>query len=749
MSKFLSFLRTYLTKHSRIVVPLVVFTGIISARITFPQVMQDFQFKIFDRFQMMKPRPHIASPVLIVDIDDQSLFKMGQWPWPRTYLAELVRRLQAAGAAAVVFDIVFAEADRTSPDNILSLWPKSPQLDAVQATISALPDHDKAFADALKEAPAVMGFPLTAAPNAARPKIKSGFGYAGPIPSGTLTTFWGAVPNLDLFEDAAQGIGTFTILADPDGIIRRVPLILSLADKIYPALPLEALRVAQKASNYIIKSVGGSGEAGSEENSGIVSIKTGNFVIPTDERGQLWLYDTGHVPERFLPVWKIFSQDFDTSVIDGKIIFLGTSAAGLKDIRATPLNPVTAGVEIHAQLAEQILNGQYLLRPDWAAGAEFLYLAVFGLMLIVIMNTAPAVWCAVIGLGAILFSIIFSWYAYESLHWLLDPVFPSISTLVIYLTSSLVHFLHTEFERRQIRNAFSRYMSPALVRKLAENPDQLKLGGEIKEMTVFFSDIRGFTTISEAFKPEELTTFMNEYLTPLTANILQHEGTIDKYIGDAVMAFWNAPLDNPRHGKCACRAALDIQTRLNEWNAKHQGSLLASGAPRPWIKTGIGINTGEACVGNMGSEQRFSYSVLGDSVNLAARFEGLTKIYGVNIIIGEQTQQSISDFASLEIDVIKVKGKNQAVRIFTLLGGPEYAADETFRKLVNLNQEMLLAYRARQWDEASLKAQACISLLQPQDFLNSLYALYLSRMIFFKTNAPPPDWDGITVFTEK
>jgi adenylate cyclase len=360
----------------------------------------------------------------------------------------------------------------------------------------------------------------------------------------------------------------------------------------------------------------------------------------------------------------------------------------LKDLRATPLNPRASGVDVHAQIAEQMFLGDFLERPDWAAGLEFTFLTLLGILLILILPKAGAIRCAVIAFLAIASAFGVCWYAFVRWHFLIDPVFPSFAVFGIYLASSFLNFLGTERERGQIRGAFGRYLSPALVERLAKNPGQLKLGGEIRPMTFLFMDIRNFTGIAENFTPEELTQFMNSFLTPMTDIILQRGGTIDKYMGDCIMAFWNAPFEDEDHALHACQSALVMQEFLRATPGFEN------------VRVGIGINTGNACVGNMGSEQRFDYTALGDEVNLASRIEGLSKNYGVTALMGQNTVVAAPGFATLEIDLIRVKGKTKSVKIFALLGDVGLESQPLFREVRGHFEKMLAAYRSQRWEEA-------------------------------------------------
>ena len=464
----------------------------------------------------------------------------------------------------------------------------------------------------------------------------------------------------------------------------------------------------------------------------------------------MWLHFTDEIPERTVAAWRLFSDDFQTSDVEGSMVVIGTSAAGLNDVRATPLNPVTAGALVHVQALEQMLLNYSLKHPDWSFGAEIIYIIILGTALIVLLPRFGALWCAVISVTTIGGAIAFSWYLFSEYRWLLDPIYPSAVILLVYLSASLLNFLRTESEKRQIRGAFSQYLSPALVEQLAEQPERLVLGGEMRDMTLLFADIRGFTTISEQFKgdPQGLTKLINRFLTPMTNMILDRHGTIDKYMGDCIMAFWNAPLDDPEHELHACNSALAMFSALESLNDEIKAEREAAGQKFFPLNIGIGLNSGECCVGNMGSDQRFDYSVLGDTVNLAARLEGQSKNYGVGIVIGEETKLSAPEYATIELDLIAVKGKLEAVHIFALLGDKEVGTKAEYKAFISTHNAMLEAHRSQRWDKTKELIAKCRE--QAEEFnLGVLYDLYDERTDQYIESPPPEDWHGVFVATSK
>ncbi len=728
--------------------PLVALGLALALRVAEPAGVQELQLRAFDGFQRLAPRPYTDVPVRIVDIDDASLARIGQWPWPRSEVAALVDQLFRMGAAVVVFDAVFAEPDRTSPARLLEGLTGLAVDANLRRDIEQLPDHDALLAKAFGAGRVVTGFVFTDEAGGREPRSTAGFSYGGD-PFTHLTRRNGTVVNLPDLEAAASGNGCFTVDPDLDGVHRRVPLLFAHEGALYPSLAAEAIRVATGAKSYAVKTAGSSGETSFGASTGITQLRIGTeFTIPTGPRGEIWVWYTSAVPGRSVPAWELLAGDVDPKQIEGNIVLVGTTAAGLRDIRATPLDPVSSGVSVHAQIIEQILLGEYVERPDWATGAELLYLLALGLLLALLIPRVGAVGTAALGAGGIAVAVALSWYAYRSWHWLLDPVYPGVAALGVYLVGSLQNYLHSEAQRRSVRNAFGRYLAPTLVDELAAHPDKLRLGGEIRDMTLLFCDVRGFTTISEQLDPQALTHLLNRFLTPMTDIILASRGCIDKYIGDCVMAFWNAPLDDAEHAVHACESALAMMKALEQLNVKLAEGDAVLGRPLAPLAVGIGINTGPCCVGNMGSDQRFDYSVISDEVNLASRLEGQSKTYGVSIVISEHTRVRAPHLACLEIDRIRVKGKTRPVRIYGLLGGEALASSDRFCELARAHDGMLAAYRGQRWEDAIAALAVCRRLAEDLA-LGDLYRLYEERVAAFRSVAPPPDWDGVYAASSK
>ncbi len=714
-----------------------------------PEMVQIWRSKAFDQYQIIQPRElppgGLPNGVTIVDIDEESLEQIGQWPWPRTLLAKMVDNLMKMGAIVIGFDVFFVEPDRMSPDKFAaSVSGLQPEL---AKQLKRLPSNDRVFALALKQGKVVLG----------QSGFQSKIGEGKKLPKGTPRAFKGGDPrsvivatpgmvgNIPILERFAAGRGMVTLKPESDGVVRRVPAIIGVEKEVYPALVIEMLRVAAGPSTYLVRSEKDVG-TGKVLVKDIVIAK--GFEIPTDPGGFIPVYYRPHDTDLYISAKDVIDGTAPLDRIKGNFILVGTSAAGLLDIRTSPIDAVLPGVEVHANMLETILSEQYLKRPLDSAGVEIVMALVAGLLMIILVPTIGAAWT--LGLLVVLFGGLtgYSWYEYTEKLTLVDVTYPNSSTFALYLLLTYTSYAKTMAEKKQVRGAFSQYLSPALVEQLAEEPDRLTLGGEMKDMTLLFADIRGFTTISEQFKtdPTGLTNLINRFLTPMTDMILSRQGTIDKYMGDCIMAFWNAPLDDLRHPQHACDSALSMFTALEGLNEEIKAEREAAGEPFFPINIGIGLNTGECCVGNMGSAQRFDYSVLGDAVNLAARLEGQSKTYGVGIVIGDLTQQAAPEYASVELDLLAVKGKSEAVRIFALLGDAEMAQSPEFQDFKAKHDIMIATYRSQDW-EGTRKLFA--EHRQLEGSLDVLYDLYEERMVEYELNPPGDDWDGVFVATSK
>ena len=712
-----------------LLIPFAIFISAIPVIDPF-NVFTSLRNSAFDTFQIISPRQsQTKDNILILDIDEKSLSEIGQWPWSRSVLSELVDQTNLS--AALAFDIVFAEADRTGSKELMNLYKKNN--DFVKS-LKGLPDNDDLFANSIKDHGTVV---LGAIPsNSLKNNFQMRFGLIqqGDDPRKFLREYKGIQTNLKILNSSSAGIGSMSI-GNNDSIIRKLPLFENISGSLVPSLSLELLRVAIGASTYQIKSSNASGETAFGEETGINHVKLGNLIIPTNPDGSVWI----HYPEvsvDSISVSDIIKQKYPKDFFKDKILIVGTSAPGLFDLRSTPLKNNVPGVKIIADLTDQILSGSFLQRPDWIFGLELFTgftLAILITIFIQFLGPIGGLSVFLIGNGISIFG---SFYIFENYLFLIDPISPLVICLISYLVITFFNFLFTELERRKVRNAFSQYMSPVMVEKLAQSNKSLKLGGERREMTFLFSDIRGFTAISEKYKddPESLTVLINSILTVLSDEVLDQDGTIDKYMGDCIMAFWNAPSEDPFHREKSIEAAFKMSEALNKLNE----NLDRKGENK--LSIGIGINSGECIVGNMGSEKRFDYTVLGDAVNLASRLEGQSGNYGMQIILGEETIKKISKDAYLqfELDLISVKGKSEPTSIFTVFNS--WNAEVAYEVFYEEHMDFLKNYRSKNWDKAKQHIDK-YRLSIPEFTL--YYTLFLNRIDELSKQSLPEDWSGI------
>ena len=760
------------------------------------------RIKTFDVYQRIAPRDIQQLPVGIVDLDEKSLHEIGQWPWPRTVIADLLNRLADAGAAGVAFDIVFPEYDRTSPDLVADVI-RGADAETLKK-LRALPRSEQHLANAMHRIRTVVGqvglntpLPEGKAPPSNKPSIRGVLGKGG-YPYDFINKYVSFMGNVPELEAAAAGHGIFSVAEEYDGVVRRVPLISRVDKEIRPALTIELLRTALGSKNIFVQ----------RDAAGVshIILQTAgeNFKIPTDAQGRIWVHfappDPFNTPNNtgrlYISASDIIKGRVPKEKMQGKFFIVGTSAVGLVDIRATPISGRLPGVEVHANILETIFaatnarhmeanetlqrlqaeaktNGMnpqsrefaelvnaeigkishddfYLKYPPIANSIECAMILFAGLfMTILIPRLGPMLTLTGIAMaGGGLVGL--SWYLYREELVLIDVTYPGVVTIALYSVLTFSNYMREAEEKKQVRGAFSQYLSPALVEQLADDPEKLQLGGETKQMTFLFCDVRGFTAISETFKsnPHGLTVLINRLLTPLTNVILSRNGTIDKYMGDCIMAFWNAPIDDADHAVHACESALAMFDALDVLNEERRLEAEEEGVPFLPLNVGAGLNTGECVVGNMGSEQRFDYSVLGDPVNLAARLESQSKNYGVKIIIGPETAEAGKDrFALLELDKIQVKGQSVGVDIFTLLGDSDKAADPQFIALKEKHDAMITAYRTQHWDDASELLSECRALSKGE--FSDLYDIYQERIEYYYEVPPPIDWDGVYIAETK
>ena len=734
-----------------------------------PNVVQLLRLKTFDYFQVLKPRaptPEKEQPIKVIDIDEKSLQSIGQWPWSRSTIAKMVQNLQDLGATIVAFDIVFAEPDRTNPSdivkNVIGLDPDT------KAKISKLRSNDEIFASVIRRPCPAYGRSRRDARcvvmgqthhdegadfkeyKKAKKKSIATRGTKGmkfPDVKKHVPRLDHLTRNIPILEQSSIGEGFFSLDSELDGIVRRIPTLFNYKDEVYTALSVEMLRVLFNKKTIFAR----------VSPAGMESLAvTEKFVMPTDARGRVWPYFSKYERSNYISAVDIINmrslpkKDLQKLIKDvrGRMTIVGTSAVGLKDIRNTPVDTRIPGVEVHAQVIESAAKRLYLKRPHYMNGAEWTILLIVGLLMVWLVPKVGAKWTLLLFVLMAGGSVGGAWYLFSEHRILFDPVYGTVSVFLLYSLLTYTGYAREEAQRRQTRDAFGKYLSPDMVARVANDPDSLVLGGEQRELTLLFSDVRGFTTISEQFTPVGLTGLINKLLTPLTNVILSHHGTVDKYMGDCVMAFWNAPLDDPDHARNACISAMEMLAEIAPLNERLEAEAKEEGRKHIPMQVGLGVNTGMGVVGNMGSDQRFDYSVLGDCVNMAARFEGQTKEYGVDILIGAETNEKAPGLATFEADLIQVKGKTIGVPIFVLLGDEKVAESEDFKKLKSCVDDMIKNYRAQNWEKAKASLQE--GRKNMKDFrVAGFFDLYEKRIAEYEEFPPPADWDGVFIATSK
>ena len=677
--------------------------------------------------------------IVIVDIDEKSLREIGRWPWNRAVMARLVQRLFGQDQiAALGFDVVFAEADHSSGLAQMEALVRGPLAGDASfgrrlAALREQLDYDARFANALRGQPVSLGYyfiprGLTASRSGVLPAPA-----LAPWPGLDADPAVGYGANIAALAQAAPSAGYFNMLADEDGTARRWDLLQQYRGRLYPTLAVSTLNEA----------------FGNEPITGGMTpvnflfwhwqqpwLSVAGLRLPMDAHCRVYIPYRAGRPFRYLSAADVLAGRVPASELENRIVLLGSTAPGLTDLRVTPFSNAFPGVEIHAQLIAGILDGTLRYGPVWGRFAATVAVLVLGLAMLAGLARFGPLGEGLLALGLLAILLLgYGWLWRQ--HWVL-PLAPPLATVAgMFLFNSAWGFFAEARAKRQITRLFGQYVPPQLAQEMSRDPGRYSMAGQSREMTVLFSDIRGFTDFSEKLPPEELAEVLNAYLSTMTRIVQAERGTIDKYIGDALMAFGNAPTDMPDHAHRAVAAALAMQAALPQLNEDFDR--------RGWphVRIGIGVNSGRMSVGNMGSEFRLSYTVMGDAVNLGSRLEGITKQYGVGILVTEATRSGAPDFLYRPIDVVRVKGKEQPVAIFEPLAAADQA-DVALQAKVDDFNAALACYRKRDWDGA----EAILLRLQAQQ-AEPLYAVYRERIARYRTEPPPVDWDGVYVYTSK
>jgi adenylate cyclase len=701
---------------------------------------------IYDaRLVLTMPRG-VDDRIVILDIDEKSLQELGHWPWSRDLLAKFIDKLFDQYQIAVVgFDVVFAEADYSSGIRVLDQFAKSELKEVAgfqQAYQKLRPqlDNDGLFAKSMKGRPVVLGYYLSNERGSRRiatipePVLPKGMFANRNI---NFTSWVGYGGNLVEFQQSAANAGHFNPFTDQDGIVRRVPMIAELDGAYYEALSLAVVRTLLGFP----KLEPGFTETGVMQGgySGLEWLRTGPLTIPVDEsvcalvpfRGDRYSFP-------YISISDVLADRVSPAQLKGRIALVGASASGLLDLRATPVNSVYAGVEVHANMIAGILDRKIPQRPPYMLGAEVMLLVGIGLLLAIMIPMLSAVWATLssfIALAAVTGLSILAW---SQAHTVLPLATSLLMILSLYVMNMAYGYFVESRSKRQFTELFGQYVPPELVDKMAQDPEKYSMEGKEEQLTVLFSDVRGFTSISESLSARDLTLYINDYLTAMSLVIRGNGGTLDKYIGDAIMAFWGAPVEDASHARNGVITMLGMQKRAAELNEEFR----AKGWPE--FKIGIGVNSGRMRVGDMGSKLRKAYTVMGDPVNLGSRLEGLTKQYGLGMLVGEETKKAVKDVVFREVDMVRVKGKDTAVAIYEPIG-MEGQVDKKVLDELKIWNQCLKQYRAQDWDQAELS----LMNLQRMNPDCALYVSYSEEVVKHRKNPPGPGWDGVRKFEEK
>lgn len=696
------------------------------------------EYLLYDwRFTHMLPyagRQAGEHKIAIIDIDEKSLAEDGRWPWSRQKLAALVEHLYQQGALVVAFDVVFSEPEINPANLLLAVAGDqvAPPLQTALHNLSQSVDADTAFAAAMTGHDVVLGFFFQ---DDARYRVGSlpppVYSMSAELAAHTAVTERpGYTANLPVLQAASGGGGFVTMFPDQDGSVRRAPLVIRQGEKLYPSLALAA------AMRYLFVEEVDVSFAQIGDVATMTSLTLSEFPAATDAQGAVLVPYRG--AERSYPYISASDvlHDRVDDALQGAVVFIGTSAIGLADLRNTPMGPQYPGVEVHANILEALLDGGFPYRPDWQAGANFVQLLLIAALLIFLLpRLGPS---GMLLTGAGVFGVVLGWNFYQ---WYLGLDMPLAGSLLMTISLTLLFiadgFVRENATRKRLKGMFDQYVPPAHINMMLDNPAAYTFAGESKIMTVLFSDIRSFTSISEKLNAQELKLMLNTYFTPITKEIFDNEGTIDKYVGDMVMAFWGAPLDDAQHREHAINAALRMQLVTEQLKPM----FAAQGLPE--VNVGIGLNTGPMNVGDMGSTYRRAYTVLGDAVNLGSRLESITKFYGAKILVGEDTRDGVESFVFRFVDRIQVKGKDEAIRVYEPLGALGSVAQDVLDELQEYEAAYQL-YLTRDWD----KAAAAFDCLEQKSALK-LYAVYRERIVDLRTTDLPDDWDGTFRHTSK
>lgn len=729
---------------------LLLVTAYLSGRMPLPLLDQLERYAYDARLRFSMPGS-VDQRIVIVDVDDRSLRQIGQWPWPRDILADMLNRLfDRYHVRLVAFDMAFPEADRSS-DQLLLQRLQSGALrsdSALQKQLHTLEpglEHDRIFADSLRGRPVVLGYVFAQ---------RSNFGERqseGQLPSPVVTGVAVRYPRMH-FPQASTFIGNLPILTaagvaqgffsnpfvDPDGTFRRIGLLQEYRGNLYASLDVTVLQLLQGGAG--LHFIFDTRNPSAYDNRHLDAIGVGRYRVPVDQDISALVPYRGYVRSfPYVSALDVIDGTAAPGVLQNAIVYVGTSAAGEGDLRSTPVGAIFPGVEVHADFLSGVLDGRIMnAQPQYARGAEWLLLLVIGVILTWVCATRSIVWSCAVALGLMAAVIAGNLWLWQAARFVFPLAAPLVFLIVLFMLQTLYGFFIEARGRWHLSRMFGQYIPPELVAKMDARTRRSVLESESRELSVLFSDVRGFSRIAETLSPKDLSRLMNDFLTPMTRVIHAHRGTIDKYMGDAIMAFWGAPLPDAEHARHALQAAFGMLEELTRLNPLFH----ARGWPE--LHIGIGLNSGLMRVGDMGSEFRRAYTVMGDAVNLGERFQRLTRTYGVDIVCGAAVCAALPEYAFLELDRVRVRGRDRAVAIYQPLG-TRAALGPNLQSLLLRHEQALAAYRAGNWDQAEA-AFFALSQSRPE---KPLYSLYLDRIAYIRGHPPAADWDGVFSFDAK
>lgn len=700
--------------------------------------LENLVYDIQLRANLLTHRANITSPIVIVDINDASLAKQGRWPWPRSKLANLINNLQAAGAVVIAFDVIFPQAEENIANQVFRTTSElkliTPDIETFLHKIEPIFNNDQKFADSLAKLDTELGITFTYTP---------GIQGAVPTPLLQLKTpsekelnfiqLPGILTNIPQLQTAAKNTGFINAFADEDGVLRRQPLLLRYQDNVYPSLAFEAARLFLLAQIKLVTASYG-------KKIKLEGILVNDYPIPVDEFAQVIIPFRGKsFSFPYISASDVIDNHFSAEAVQGKMVFVGATASAMGDVRPTSIEPMFPGIEVQASIADGIISHHFAYKPAWSLGAEIFITIFTGGLAVFIFPYLGAIWLSCLILLMPVLFIFGNNYLLNSTGLILSIFIPLSLTILLAIFNLIYGYLFETRRRNQLKNIFQQYVPINHIdRMLKTRGSEFGLFGEERDMTVMFSDIRGFTSISESITAAQVKELLNDFLTPMTEIIFKYRGTVDKYIGDAIVAFWGAPLEDKNHAEHAIEAVIEMQRALVKLNPL----LIQKNFPE--VKIGIGLNSGIMSVGDMGSKFRRNYTVLGDEVNLASRVESLTKHYGVGTIITDHTRANQENFIYRKLDRIRVVGKKASIEIYEPLCRVIEESSELKEELV-LFHKALNHYFIREWKEA----RTILNDLYHAHPTTKLYKIYLNRIEEFENKPPPDDWDGVFTFTVK